>query len=130
MITLKNLRMQLEVVMATGPAIRGAGYVSGPDGDSPSYVETNIADYEDRSNEILKHSKAHNDLHIKKGIKEELKVGDKDDDGKYYAKKVGKKTAKSKLKRKYRGKMRGTTHTGKPAHTINTQPVIQTDLKR
>jgi hypothetical protein len=62
-------------------------------------------------------------------VKEELKVGEKEDvDGNNEAKKVRGTNAKGpgtgKVARKYLGKVRGTTATGKPAHRIITEPVI------
>ncbi|CAB4124293.1 hypothetical protein UFOVP49_131 [uncultured Caudovirales phage] len=146
MITLKQFKVILhEVMSAGGGSVRGIGYVSGnPDGDSSNYQTINYAVADTRSDSIFKQAKDHQDLHginkdvnaaskasKGKAISEELKVGDKDDDGKYEAQiKIGgkvnrsKKKKASKLKRKYQGKLRATTHTGKPAHPINTKPMI------
>lgn len=139
MLTLKKFKESVMVVGdGSGTTIRGLGNVTGnPDGDQSAYIQTNLAYYDSAKDQILNmRNKYHNGLHKTAApatMKEELKVGDKDDDGKYYAKKVGKKAKKkaSKLKRKYRGKIRGTTHTGSPAHPINVQPTLGTpDIKR
>lgn len=61
-------------------------------------------------------------------VKEELKIGEKDEDGDVNFKKVGKiEKKKSKLKkkiRKYMGKKRGKNKTGSRAHEIEISPVI------
>jgi hypothetical protein len=61
-------------------------------------------------------------------VKEELKIGEKDEDGDVDFKKVGKsEKKKSKLKkkiRKYMGKKRDRTKTGSKAHEIEVSPEI------
>ena len=61
---MKKFKSWISEQMSTGAGVRGMGYVSGSgDGDSPSYLDNNIADADTRNNIIKLIATQHVDMH-------------------------------------------------------------------